>query len=234
MIASRLVDLDTVPNRTSSEKYVTFAGCHYALMKSYLEILQGVEKLKADRWDALRSELGNIRNQSAASQSYRTNGASTYLGVIKWWLFYVLAGIVTLVGNTITSPLPTLAGVFRTCWRLYRALRNSLVWGPWGPLVQRQVRNRIRKVLRRLRALYIAERTSIDPASKIGSENRTLLENVTNDITDFLDRNTDVSNLPRNPAGGLVGAAVRLGVPGVIVYVLRDYTDISEPRKPEV
>ena len=47
----------------------------------------------------------------------------------------MLAGIVTLVWNTITSPLRTVAGLSRSSgWKLYRALRNFLLGGPWGPL----------------------------------------------------------------------------------------------------
>ena len=60
MVTARLIDLYTVSNNASPQHYVALAKCHYALMKSYLELLQGVEQLKADRWATLKSEVRNI------------------------------------------------------------------------------------------------------------------------------------------------------------------------------
>ena len=79
----------------------------------------------------------------------------------------------------------------------YLALSRSLVF---GGLVRRQVQLQISGVLRRLREIYVAERSPINPASEKGNRERTRLNEMIQETTDFLEQNTDISRQSKGRA----------------------------------
>ncbi len=86
----------------------------------------------------------------------------------------------------------------------------------FGPLVRSHVRSHIRTILTRLRVHYIAQRAALNPATDEGQRHRKLLSEVIDDVTQFLERHTDISKVSkgRGQLAGLSGGVFRLGIPG--------------------
>ena len=105
----------------------------------------------------------------------------------------------------------------RAVWGRYLSLARSLVL---GPLVRRHARVHIKTVLTRLRGLYLAERTKLNPLTDRDGSGRGQLTRMLEDVSDFGQLHPEMSRLSRGraEAGGIAGGFVQLGIPTSVIF----------------
>jgi len=239
------------PEQEPGQWYGRLRDLHYSLIRQYNHILSEADQLG---WFAAQQLLGKS-NEGALRSVFNSSMTSGLFGFRwRFWLYVFGLQNRSLIPGMVQeqehrSPLED--GVYtwkerfeNFAWdrpiaigkraillsgasgssaaRGYLGISRLLVF---GPLVRSHVRYRVKRVLRRLRESYLAERVAVNPSSETSPSDRFLLSRMAADVTDFLVSQSAFSNTSTRGAQitGIFGGIFKIGVPTGLIYSFKTF-----------